>query len=409
MSVFYTLRRLALIGMMGLVQVGLASSLMAADDLTIGSDAPPLDVEHWVQDGNGKFKPVTKFAAGKVYIVEFWATWCGPCVASMPHLVETQKKYAEKNVQIVSISDEDLETVEKFLDRKYPNAKEDGPQTFRELTSAYCLTTDPDRSSYESYMEAAGQNGIPCAFIVGKDQKIEWIGHPMQMDEPLDQVIEGTWKRDEFAEQFKAQQQVDILMSKIFRQRDPEAALEMIDEKLKEIDNEAVKAQLKMMRIQMLAQSGKFDDAITEIETQLKDAKPGNNATQLKMLRLQLLMQDTSNPALTEVVIDAYQEFAKQPQLINMVAWTVFEAMEQGDLKSEKLVKAGREASEKAAKAIEDPSTKAAILDTAAHYQLLDGDKAAAIKTQKEAVKLADETLKEQLTKFLEELEADAK
>jgi len=46
--------------------------------LTIGSKAPSIDVEHWVSDGNGKFKPVTEFEADKVYVVEFWATWCGP-------------------------------------------------------------------------------------------------------------------------------------------------------------------------------------------------------------------------------------------------------------------------------------------------------------------------------------------
>ena len=64
----------------------------ATKSLTIGSVAPPLDIEHWVQDGKGKFKPVTKFNKDSVYIVEFWATWCGPCIASMPHIVETQKK-----------------------------------------------------------------------------------------------------------------------------------------------------------------------------------------------------------------------------------------------------------------------------------------------------------------------------
>ena len=152
------------------------SSLPAADLLTIGSEAPALDVEHWVQNGNGKFEPVTKFAPGKVYVVEFWATWCGPCVQSMPHLAALQTEYADKGVQIVSISDEDLDTVQEFLDREIrgaaePPGEEDGEdtekQTYRNLTSAYCLTTDPDQSSYQDYMQAAAQAGIPTASIVG--------------------------------------------------------------------------------------------------------------------------------------------------------------------------------------------------------------------------------------------------
>ena len=121
----------------------------AADLLTIGSDAPPLDVEHWVQNGNGKFSPVTKFKAGNVYVVEFWATWCGPCVMSMPHLAQLQQDYADKGVQLVSISDEDLETVTKFLGKKVRGEDE---KTYKELTSVYCLTTDPDGSTQKDYI-----------------------------------------------------------------------------------------------------------------------------------------------------------------------------------------------------------------------------------------------------------------
>ena len=69
-------------------------------------EAPALDIEHWIQDGNGFFKPVKKFEAGKVYVIEFWATWCGPCIASMPHLAELQNKYRGRDVQVISVSDE---------------------------------------------------------------------------------------------------------------------------------------------------------------------------------------------------------------------------------------------------------------------------------------------------------------
>lgn len=140
------------------------------EEFGVGSKAPELDIEHWLSDGKGKFKKVTSFADGNIYVVEFWATWCGPCIASMPHLAEMQEKLAEKKVQIISVSDEDLETVEGFLKRELPS---DDEKTYADLTSAYCLTADPDKSVYKDYMLAAKQNGIPTAFIVGKKGIIE--------------------------------------------------------------------------------------------------------------------------------------------------------------------------------------------------------------------------------------------
>ena len=74
----------------------------------------------------------------------------------------------------------DLDTVTEFLE-----TDADGGKTYGEITANYLLTTDPDGSVSRDYMEAAGQSGIPTAFIVGKTGEIEWIGHPMQMDGPL--------------------------------------------------------------------------------------------------------------------------------------------------------------------------------------------------------------------------------
>ncbi len=49
--------------------LGASQAVHAEDLLTIGSAAPQLNVEHWVQNGNGKFKPVSKFENGKVYVL----------------------------------------------------------------------------------------------------------------------------------------------------------------------------------------------------------------------------------------------------------------------------------------------------------------------------------------------------
>lgn len=56
--------------------------------LALGSPAPPLYIQSWL-----KGEPVNQLEKGKVYVVEFWATWCGPCIAGMPHLSEVAEKF----------------------------------------------------------------------------------------------------------------------------------------------------------------------------------------------------------------------------------------------------------------------------------------------------------------------------
>ncbi|MFW5652932.1 MAG: redoxin domain-containing protein, partial [Planctomycetota bacterium] len=150
--------------------------------LMIGDPAPEIDVEHWI-----KGDEVSKFKDDNIYVVEFWATWCPPCRTSMPHLSDLQQKYKDQNVHILGISDEDETTVSQFL------TSDDWPEK-----TQYTLATDPDRSVFRDYMTAAGKSGIPTAFIVGRDQKIEWIGHPMSMDEPLQKVVAGEWDAEAY-------------------------------------------------------------------------------------------------------------------------------------------------------------------------------------------------------------------
>jgi thiol-disulfide isomerase/thioredoxin len=144
----------------------------------IGAPAAELEIAEWVKGG-----PITlKEGRGqKVYVVEFWATWCPPCRTSIPHLTDVQKKFKDKNVVVIGITDEELDTVKPFVEKMGERMD-------------YVVAIDKNDAMQKAYMEAYGQNGIPHAFIVNQDGVVIWTGHPMdKLDEVLQRVVDGKY------------------------------------------------------------------------------------------------------------------------------------------------------------------------------------------------------------------------
>lgn len=99
---------------------------------------------------------------GKVVLVDFWATWCGPCVAEMPNVKENYEKYHAKGFEVVGISlDDDREKLEGFI------AKNEIPWTnlFAEPTADGEPGEQPTARHY-------AVSSIPTAILVGKDGKV---------------------------------------------------------------------------------------------------------------------------------------------------------------------------------------------------------------------------------------------
>lgn len=103
--------------------------------------APPLSIKHWIQP---REKPPSGWQdlSGKVVVIEFWATWCGPCVAAIPHLNELARKFQNRGLQIISVSDEEATTVEKFL-AKRPIEGWVGLDTVGSILNAYGVQARP--------------------------------------------------------------------------------------------------------------------------------------------------------------------------------------------------------------------------------------------------------------------------
>ena len=142
--------------------------------LKVGDAAPKIQVSRWVQGDE-----VKAFEGDKVYMIEFWATWCGPCVAAIPHVNELYKKYKDRGLVVIgqNVWEQDVKSVPDFV------KKMGTKMTYRVALDA---TSGGDKGAMaDGWLAAAGQNGIPCAFVVNKMGKIAYIGHPMQLKESL--------------------------------------------------------------------------------------------------------------------------------------------------------------------------------------------------------------------------------
>lgn len=160
-----------------LAAVGLVSSLVV-HAAKLGDPAQPLALSKTV-----KGDPLD-LAAGKgkqVYVVEFWATWCPPCRESIPHLTDLQKRFKDKGVVFVGISDETEAKVKPFVEKMGDKMN-------------YVVALDSSRKTSEAYMGAYGQNGIPTAFVVDKQGRVAWVGHPMDgLDAAIEGIVAGTY------------------------------------------------------------------------------------------------------------------------------------------------------------------------------------------------------------------------
>jgi thiol-disulfide isomerase/thioredoxin len=184
------------------------------EKLKVGDPAPALKVSSWLHGAE-----VKALEPGKVYVVEFWATWCGPCIQMMPHLGDIQEEYRAKGVTVIGFTSEgtDVEAkVLKFVEK-------------RGAKLGYTFAFAKDQVTNDAYMKAAGQNGIPCSYVVNKEGKIAYIGHPLFLDVVLPKVVDGTWDMKSGADEIAAaDKDFDAAFEAVDKATGPEAGLKIL-------------------------------------------------------------------------------------------------------------------------------------------------------------------------------------
>jgi thiol-disulfide isomerase/thioredoxin len=155
----------------------------AGPKLKVGDSAPSLQVSEWIQG-----EPIKIFEKDKVYLVEFWATWCGPCIQAIPRLNAIANRFKDKGLVVIgqNVHEKDLKLVRPFV-------KKMGDKM------TYAVSLD-DRSKMKygamavTWLASAGKKSLPTTFLIGKDGRIAWIGHPMKLQEGvIEQVLEGSF------------------------------------------------------------------------------------------------------------------------------------------------------------------------------------------------------------------------
>ena len=337
-----------------IVPVAASAQATQVEEPTLAPGSPAVfpAIEHTI-----KGDALTAFAPGRVSVVEFGATWCGPCKAGMPHLSDLQKEYKDKGLTVLGISDEPLATVEAFLAKPEWAAK-----------TQYTVCTDPDRSAHDAYMKPAMQNGIPCAFIV-KDSVVQWIGHPAQMDTALAQVVDGTFNVAAAKDQFLG----TIASKKVTRRLG------------------------SMMRDAKT--SGNYDEVLKALDEATAKAT-ADGALGFKMQSFQILVgpanQQARGYALGKELVASFTA-AKDSMGLNGIAWYVIDNATLTNPDYGFALAAAKEANSIT------QGKDGAILDTLAAAYWKTGDKVTAIKTQEEAIAATEAgPMRDQMQKVLE-------
>lgn len=123
----------------------------------VGEKAPEINLEAIYNKPDGKI-PTLQSLKGKVIVLDFWATWCNPCVEAFPENNKLSNKYKDKGVQYIAITDDKKNRLENFL---------------KKVDIDFWVGRDDDGKEFKNYKVF----GRPQMFIINRKGKVVYEGN----------------------------------------------------------------------------------------------------------------------------------------------------------------------------------------------------------------------------------------
>lgn len=165
----------------------MAAAQAAAESIKVGMDAPDINLP---SPSGKKFK--LSDLKGKVVLLDFWASWCGPCRRENPHVVEIYHKYKSKGFTVFSVSLDGIDSRTKAQLGSEAQIKEFADRAKEAWTGAI----EKDKLVWETHVSdmkkweseparTYGVQSIPKTFLIGKDGKIAAVNPRENLEEEL--------------------------------------------------------------------------------------------------------------------------------------------------------------------------------------------------------------------------------